>query len=144
MPSPVGDHAADSHRVPGQPHACASRAPPCDEGAGAAGQQPVLRQVGTTDRAAPDARQQTMRVRIARDEPRRLRELTQAITALETDIAVLVPQVTPQLLAQQWRRRLVTNACMLCIVENAVYGSIPASTSICASPNVWPSDTPPV
>jgi transposase len=39
-----------------------------------------------------------MRVRIARDELRRLRELTQAINALEAEIADLVAQVAPQLL----------------------------------------------
>ena len=42
--------------------------------------------------------EQTMRVRIARDELRRLRELTQAINALESEIAELVAQVAPQLL----------------------------------------------
>jgi transposase len=42
--------------------------------------------------------EQTMRVRIARDELRRLRELTQAINALEAEIAELVCQVAPQLL----------------------------------------------
>src|SRR5215210_1242750 len=42
--------------------------------------------------------EQTMRVRIARDELRRLRELTQAINALESEIAELVGQVAPQLL----------------------------------------------
>ena len=41
-----------------------------------------------------------MRVRIARDELRRLRELTQTITALEAEIAELVKQVAPQLLAE--------------------------------------------
>jgi transposase len=44
--------------------------------------------------------EQTMRVRIARDELRRLRELTQAIRALEGEIAQLVAQVAPQLLAE--------------------------------------------
>src|ERR671911_1275592 len=44
--------------------------------------------------------QQTMRVRIARDELRRLRELTQAINALETEIAELVAHIAPQLLAE--------------------------------------------
>jgi transposase len=44
--------------------------------------------------------EQTMRVRIARDELRRLRELTQAINALEAEIAALVAQVAPQLLAE--------------------------------------------
>ena len=41
-----------------------------------------------------------MRVRIARDEPRRLRELTQAINALESEIAELVGHVAPQLLTE--------------------------------------------
>ena len=41
-----------------------------------------------------------MRVRIARDELRRLRELTQAIKALEAEIAELVAQVAPQLLTE--------------------------------------------
>jgi transposase len=44
--------------------------------------------------------EQTMRVRIARDELRRLRELTQAINALESEIAGLVAQVAPQLLRE--------------------------------------------
>ena len=44
--------------------------------------------------------EQTMRIRIARDELRRLRELTHTIKALETEIAELVAQVAPQLLAQ--------------------------------------------
>ena len=42
--------------------------------------------------------EQTMRVRIARDEVRRLRELTQAIKDLEKEIAVLVGGVAPHLL----------------------------------------------
>jgi transposase len=41
-----------------------------------------------------------MRARIARDELRRLRELTQAIKALEAEIAELVGQVAPQLLTE--------------------------------------------
>ena len=41
-----------------------------------------------------------MRVRIARDELRRLRELTQAINALESEIAELVAHVAPQLLTE--------------------------------------------
>ena len=44
--------------------------------------------------------EQTMRVRIARDELRRLRELTQTINALEAEIAQLVAQVAPQLLTE--------------------------------------------
>jgi transposase len=44
--------------------------------------------------------EQTMRVRIARDELRRLRELTQAINALESEIAELVGDVAPQLLTE--------------------------------------------
>jgi transposase len=42
--------------------------------------------------------QQTMRVRIARDELRRLRELTHAINQLEREISALVEQIAPQLL----------------------------------------------
>src|SRR3954454_15525417 len=44
--------------------------------------------------------QQTMRVRIARDELRRLRELTQAINQLEREISELVGQIAPQLLSE--------------------------------------------
>jgi transposase len=42
--------------------------------------------------------EQTARVRIARDELRRLRELTSATAALEAEIADLVAQIAPQLL----------------------------------------------
>ena len=44
--------------------------------------------------------EQTMRVRIARDELRRLRELTQTIKALEAEIADLVGRLAPQLVAE--------------------------------------------
>jgi transposase len=44
--------------------------------------------------------EQTMRVRIARDELRRLRELTHSIKALEGEIAELVAQIAPHLLAE--------------------------------------------
>ena len=44
--------------------------------------------------------EQTMRVRITRDELRRLRELTQAINDLEAEIARLVAQIAPQLLTE--------------------------------------------
>ena len=44
--------------------------------------------------------EQTMRVRIARDELRRIRELSQTIKALEREIAQLVAAVAPQLLAE--------------------------------------------
>jgi transposase len=44
--------------------------------------------------------EQTMRVRIARDELRRIRELSQTIKALEAEIAQLVAEVAPQLLAE--------------------------------------------
>jgi transposase len=44
--------------------------------------------------------QQTMRVRIARDELRRLRELTETINALKAEIGELVGQVAPQLVAE--------------------------------------------
>jgi transposase len=43
--------------------------------------------------------EQSMRVRIARDELRRIRELSQAIKALEAEIADLVAQMAPHLLA---------------------------------------------
>ena len=43
---------------------------------------------------------QTMRVRIARDELRRIRELSQTIKALEREIAGLVATVVPQLLTE--------------------------------------------
>jgi transposase len=44
--------------------------------------------------------EQTARVRIARDELRRLRELTAAANALEAEIADLVDQAAPQLLSE--------------------------------------------
>lgn len=44
--------------------------------------------------------EQTMRVRIARDELRRVRELSQTIKALEAEIAQLVTLVAPQLLTE--------------------------------------------
>src|SRR4051812_33033830 len=44
--------------------------------------------------------EQTMRVRIALDELRRLRELTQTIKTLEAEIADLVAQIAPQLLSE--------------------------------------------
>ena len=43
---------------------------------------------------------QTMRVRIARDELRRVRELSQTIKALEAESADLVAQIAPQLLTE--------------------------------------------
>jgi len=46
------------------------------------------------------AAEQTARVRIARDELRRLRELTAATHGLETEIAELVGQAAPQLLEE--------------------------------------------
>jgi transposase len=45
--------------------------------------------------------EQTARVRIARDELRRIRELTKSIDALERELAVLVAEVAPQLLAER-------------------------------------------
>jgi transposase len=45
--------------------------------------------------------EQTARVRIARDELRRIRDLTRAITELEQELATLVGQLAPQLLAEQ-------------------------------------------
>jgi transposase len=44
--------------------------------------------------------EQTMRVRIARDELRRIRELSQTIKALEREIAGLVATIAPQLLTE--------------------------------------------
>ena len=44
--------------------------------------------------------EQTARVRIARDELRRLRELTAAVDALEAELAALVAEVAPQLLSE--------------------------------------------
>ena len=44
--------------------------------------------------------EQSMRVRIARDELRRLRELTVAVKRLERDITELVGQIAPQLLTE--------------------------------------------
>ena len=54
----------------------------------------------TQDRRRLARAEQTARVRIARDELRRLRELTAAADALEAEIADLVAQVAPQLLAE--------------------------------------------
>ena len=61
-------------------------------GGTAEGQRGILAAYGVTE--------QTMRVRIARDELRRLRELTQAIKALEAEIADLVAQIAPHLLTE--------------------------------------------
>jgi transposase len=44
--------------------------------------------------------EQTMRVRIARDELRRIRELSQTIKALEAEIADLAAQIAPHLLTE--------------------------------------------
>jgi transposase len=44
---------------------------------------------------------QTARVRIARDEPRRIRELTRSIDALERELATLVAAVAPSLLDER-------------------------------------------
>ena len=41
-----------------------------------------------------------MRVRIARDELRRIRELSQTIKTLEAEIAQLVARIAPQLLPE--------------------------------------------
>jgi transposase len=57
----------------------------------------VLEEVGTQDRSAPGRAEQSMRVRIARDELRRMRELTQAINQLEREITELVGRLAPQL-----------------------------------------------
>jgi transposase len=47
-----------------------------------------------------DGAEQTMRVRIARDELRRIRELTQTVNTLEAEIADLVAQIAPHLLSE--------------------------------------------
>lgn len=47
-----------------------------------------------------ERREQTPRVRIARDELRRIRELTRAVKAFEGEIAVLVDDICPQLVAE--------------------------------------------
>src|SRR3954454_15047615 len=47
--------------------------------------------------------EQTMRVRIARDELRRIRELSQTIKALEAEIPSLVAEIAPQLLSEPGR-----------------------------------------
>jgi len=44
--------------------------------------------------------EQTMRVRIARDELRRLRELTETVKALAREITQLIEQIAPRLLAE--------------------------------------------
>ncbi|MDP8909740.1 MAG: IS110 family transposase [Chloroflexota bacterium] len=44
---------------------------------------------------------QTARVRIARDELRRIRELTRSIDALQHELAILVTDLAPQLLAER-------------------------------------------
>jgi transposase len=44
--------------------------------------------------------EQSMRIRIARDELRRIRELTQTIKGLQAEIADLVGQIAPQLVAE--------------------------------------------
>ena len=44
--------------------------------------------------------EQTARVRIARDELRRIRELTRTITSLESELAALVAELAPGLLAE--------------------------------------------
>ena len=49
---------------------------------------------------SPDRTRPTARVRIARDELCHLRELTHTIDALEAEIAALVAQAAPQLLAE--------------------------------------------
>jgi transposase len=45
--------------------------------------------------------EQSARVRVARDELRRIRELTRSIDALQRELAVLVAGLAPQLLAEQ-------------------------------------------
>jgi hypothetical protein len=67
--------------------------------AAAARRRAVLEEVERIGRRLARA-EQTMRVRIARDEPRRLRELTLIINRLEREIAELVQRLAPQLLTE--------------------------------------------
>jgi transposase len=67
--------------------------------------------------------EQTMRVRIARDELRRTRELTQAIKALEAEIAVLVTEIAPQLVAEPG-----------CGALTAAFGQYHSAHTVCPSP----------
>jgi transposase len=52
--------------------------------------------------------EQTTRIAIARDELRRIRELTRSINALEQELAPLVAQAAPQLLAERGCGVLIT------------------------------------
>ena len=53
------------------------------------------------ERVAGLRAQQTARVRITRDELRRIRELTRSIDELERELAVLIADLAPRLLAEQ-------------------------------------------
>jgi len=50
---------------------------------------------------SPRAPEQTTRVRIARDELRRIRDLTKTIDELQRELAILVAKVAPRLLAER-------------------------------------------
>ena len=69
-------------------------------GARLAGQRAVVEEVVPKISRRLTRAEQTARVRVARDELRHLRELSSTIDALETEIADLVDQVAPKLLAE--------------------------------------------
>jgi transposase len=73
-----------------------------------------------------------MRVRIARDELRRLREPTQAINALEAEIAELAAHVAPQLLTEPGFGRL-TAAKLVAEITGADRWSVLAAVSSCGT-----------
>ena len=91
---------------------------------GTAWQQRVARRL---QRAQP-----TVRVRVARDEIRRIRDLTRTITELHQELAVLVAQVAPQLLAERG---------LGVILAAKLIGEIAGSTGSPATPSSrgWPA-----
>ena len=83
--------------------------------------------------------EQTMRVRIARDELRRIRELTQTIKALEAEIAGLVAQIAPQLLYEPGFGPL-TAAKLVGEIADSAETAVLAERGACAAS--WPSCGP--
>jgi transposase len=69
--------------------------------------------------------EQTTRVQIVRDELRRIRELTRTINALEAQLAPLVAQAAPRLLAERGIHRFATDSKLARISGSA---PIPASS----------------
>src|SRR4051812_37292965 len=92
-------------RAPGPPargaqqHAAMEPARPLAR-AQIAGQLAVLWHLGPRVARRLARAEQTMRVRIARDQLRRIRELSQTIKALEAEIADLVAHIAPHLLTE--------------------------------------------